>query len=170
MEVDQLTLADVVFVIESSAINGAYINELKTNYILPTLEHFTQGSIDEREFLIAERYATLYGIVTYRTAANLLEPACATYGPFVQPQKVIETIERLPLVGGGMESHGHMAEGFAAAHGCFDEMNEQRHMMEQANLQRHCILICNSPPYQMAVNESWKYKGKSCEQLAAFCT
>ncbi|ALC47907.1 MED25 [Drosophila busckii] len=166
MEVDQPTLADVVFVIESSAINGAYINELKTNYILPTLEHFTQGAIDEREYLIAERHATLYGIVTYRTASNLLEPVCATYGPFVQPQKVIDTIERLPLVGGGMESHAHMAEGFATAHSCFDDINEQRHMLDQSQLQRHCILICNSPPYQMCVNENWKYNGKSCEQLA----
>ncbi|XP_017143951.1 mediator of RNA polymerase II transcription subunit 25 [Drosophila miranda] len=166
MEVDQLSLADVVFVIEGSAINGAYINELKTNYILPTLEHFTTGSIDEREYLIAERFATLYGIVVYRTASNLLEPVCATYGPFLQPQKVMETIERLPLVGGGMESCAHMAEGFAAAHGCFEDISERRQMLDQTNVQRHCVLICNSPPYQMPVTESWKYLGKSCEQLA----
>lgn len=30
--------ADVIFVIEATAINGAYINDLKTNYILPSLE------------------------------------------------------------------------------------------------------------------------------------
>ncbi|XP_016976315.2 mediator of RNA polymerase II transcription subunit 25 [Drosophila rhopaloa] len=167
MEVDQMPLADVVFIIEGSAINGAYINELKTNYILPTLEHFTTGSIDEREYLIAERFATLYGIVVYRTAANLLEPVCTTYGPFLQPQKVMETIERLPLVGGGMESCAHMAEGFAAAHGCFDDISERRQLLDQTNVQRHCILICNSPPYQMPTTESWKYPGKSCEQLAA---
>ncbi|XP_017036389.1 mediator of RNA polymerase II transcription subunit 25 [Drosophila kikkawai] len=166
MEVDQMPLADVVFVIEGSAINGAYINELKTNYILPTLEHFTTGSIDEREYLIAERFATLYGIVVYRTAANLLEPVCSTYGPFLQPQKVMETIDRLPLVGGGMESCAHMAEGFAAAHGCFDDIGERRQMLDQTSVQRHCILICNSPPYQMPTTESWKYPGKSCEQLA----
>ncbi|XP_017105166.2 mediator of RNA polymerase II transcription subunit 25 [Drosophila bipectinata] len=167
MEVDQMPLADVVFVIEGSAINGAYINELKTNYILPTLEHFTTGSIDEREYLIAERFATLYGIVVYRTAANLLEPVCSTYGPFLQPQKVMETIERLPLVGGGMESCAHMAEGFAAAHGCFDDFAKHRQMIDQTSVQRHCILICNSPPYQMPTTESWKYQGKTCEQLAA---
>ncbi|KAH8382102.1 hypothetical protein KR009_001886 [Drosophila setifemur] len=167
MEVDQMPLADVVFVIEASAINGAYINELKTNYILPTLEHFTTGSIDEREYLIAERFATLYGIVVYRTAANLLEPVCSTYGPYMQPQKVMETIERLPLVGGGMESCAHMAEGFAAAHSCFDDIGERRQMLDQTSVQRHCILICNSPPYQMPTTESWKYQGKSCEQLAS---
>jgi mediator of RNA polymerase II transcription subunit 25 len=31
-------LADVVFVIEGTASNGAYINDIKTNYIIPTLE------------------------------------------------------------------------------------------------------------------------------------
>lgn len=30
--------ADVVFVIEGTATNGAYLNEFKTNYIVPTLE------------------------------------------------------------------------------------------------------------------------------------
>lgn len=35
---DQGLQADVVFVIEGTAVNGAYINDLKTNYINPSLE------------------------------------------------------------------------------------------------------------------------------------
>lgn len=31
-------LADVIFIIEGTAINGAYLNDIKTNYIIPTLE------------------------------------------------------------------------------------------------------------------------------------
>lgn len=30
--------ADIIFVIEATAVNGAYINDLKTNYIIPCLE------------------------------------------------------------------------------------------------------------------------------------
>ena len=30
--------ADVMFVIEATASNGAYFNDFKTNYIIPTLE------------------------------------------------------------------------------------------------------------------------------------
>lgn len=30
--------ADVIFVIEGTAVNGAYLNDLKANYIIPTLE------------------------------------------------------------------------------------------------------------------------------------
>lgn len=30
--------ADVIFIIEGTAVNGAYLNDLKTNYLTPTLE------------------------------------------------------------------------------------------------------------------------------------
>lgn len=30
--------ADIVFVIEATAVNGAYINDLKANYVVPSLE------------------------------------------------------------------------------------------------------------------------------------
>lgn len=35
---DSPVQAEVIFVIEATAANGAYIGELKTNYIVPTLE------------------------------------------------------------------------------------------------------------------------------------
>lgn len=35
---DHSLLADVIFVIEGTAVNGAYINDLKANYIVPSLE------------------------------------------------------------------------------------------------------------------------------------
>lgn len=38
MVVAQTEHADVIFVIEATAINGAYMNDLKTNYVIPTLE------------------------------------------------------------------------------------------------------------------------------------
>lgn len=35
---DHALQADIIFVIEGTAVNGAYINDLKTNYIIPSLE------------------------------------------------------------------------------------------------------------------------------------
>lgn len=35
---DSPVQAEVIFVIEATAANGAYIAELKSNYIVPTLE------------------------------------------------------------------------------------------------------------------------------------
>lgn len=37
-----LDQADVVFLVEGTAINGAYINDMKLNYIVPTLEYFSR--------------------------------------------------------------------------------------------------------------------------------
>lgn len=36
--IDHAVQADIIFVIEGTAINGAYMNDLKSNYIIPTLE------------------------------------------------------------------------------------------------------------------------------------
>lgn len=30
--------ADIIFVVEGTATNGAYLNDLRTNYIIPTLQ------------------------------------------------------------------------------------------------------------------------------------
>lgn len=35
---ESTTQAEVIFVIEATSANSAYISELKTNYIVPTLE------------------------------------------------------------------------------------------------------------------------------------
>lgn len=35
---DSPTTAEVIFVIEATSANSAFISELKTNYIVPTLE------------------------------------------------------------------------------------------------------------------------------------
>lgn len=35
---DHSLQADIIFVIEATAVNGAYIADLKANYIIPSLE------------------------------------------------------------------------------------------------------------------------------------
>lgn len=35
---EHIMQADIIFMLEATAVNGAYINDLKTNYIIPTLE------------------------------------------------------------------------------------------------------------------------------------
>lgn len=48
---------------------------------------------------------------------------------------------------------------------CFDDMNEMRddRFMQ---VQKHCILICNSAPYSMPVQECQQYENKTVEQMA----
>lgn len=158
--------ADVIFLVEGTSQNGAYINEIKTNYIIATLEYFSGGGrLEEREQIISENNTTLYGIILYKTAQALPGGSVVTFGPFTSPQKVLNCIEQLELSGGKSESNANMAEGLATALVCFDDLKELR-PSDVSNFQRHCIVICNSSPYSMPVIECTQYENKSCEQLA----
>ncbi|XP_031341690.1 mediator of RNA polymerase II transcription subunit 25-like isoform X2 [Photinus pyralis] len=161
----ELTLqADVIFVVEGTAVNGAYINDLKTNYIIPSLEYFSQGNLEEINYL-SESANSLYGIVIYQAADCLPHPSTDTIGPFSSSGKVLNAFERLELIGGKGESHANIAEGLATALQCFEELQQKRDA--SSNAQQHCILVCNSPPYSLPVLESHTYSGKTAEQLAA---
>lgn len=166
---ENLSLFDVVFAIEASSTNGSYINELKTNYILPTLEYLSQGIFDENEYFAYDRGLAQYGIVLYHTASILLNPPCKTFGPFTSAHKVYECIDRLSLQGGGLECSANMAEAFASVLCCFEELHDYR--LNRPNMyykydcsvpiQKLCILICNSPPYTNIVTECKKFLGKT---------
>ncbi|XP_055836619.1 mediator of RNA polymerase II transcription subunit 25 [Episyrphus balteatus] len=158
-------VADVIFVIEGTAVNGAYINDLKINYIVPALEYFSQSLLDDREYLISDKNSALYGIVVYKTAQCMPDKSVETFGPITSPLKVLETIERLDLTEGQSESNANLSEGIAAARICFDDMKIIRGD-NNLNVQRHCILICNSPPYSLPVQDCYPYENKSIEQLA----
>lgn len=69
------------------------------------------------------------------------------------------------LTGGKSESYANLAEGMATTLVCFDDLEERR---DQGTLtQKHCILICNSVPYSMPVQECYMYENKTVDQLAS---
>lgn len=88
-------VANVVFLIEGTAINGAYLVDIKMNYIIPTLEYFTQGANDERDNYVSESNSLMYAIIVYKTAQSMPATTCVTYGPFISPQKVLNVIDKL---------------------------------------------------------------------------
>uniref|UniRef100_T1HXT8 Mediator of RNA polymerase II transcription subunit 25 n=1 Tax=Rhodnius prolixus TaxID=13249 RepID=T1HXT8_RHOPR len=157
-------LADVIFIIEGTAINGAYLNDIKTNYIIPTLEYFNQGNLEERDY-VCESTSALYGIVVYHAADRLPSPSTDIYGPYSNPHKVLQMLDKIELVGGRGESHANVAEGLASSLICLDDLQQRR----EPGLapQRHCILISNSPPYMMPVVENQAFTGNTAEQLAS---
>nr|CAH7747629.1 unnamed protein product [Callosobruchus chinensis] len=106
----------------------------------------------------------MYGIVIYYAADCLPHPSTDTFGPFSSPSKLLSAIDKLELLGGKGESHANVAEGLATAMSCFEELQQKKE--SSANNQKHCILICNSPPYTLPVLESHAYSGKTAEQLA----
>lgn len=68
------------------------------------------------------------------------------------------------MVGGKAESHANIGEGFATALQCFEDLQVRRD--PNAATRKHCVLVCNSPPYQTGVQESDTYSGYTVEQLA----
>lgn len=157
-------LTDVVFLIEDTASTGVYLNELKVNYIVPTLEILNQALPEERENVTYEKLMTHYFVVLYRTSAKLIEPICMVFGPLATPQKVLDIIEKLPIHSGGHEYCANIAEGLAVTHSIFDKLHEMhRQQYKDYTLieQKFCIMVCNSPPYSMPVTKCWNYSGKT---------
>lgn len=69
------------------------------------------------------------------------------------------------MVGGKGEACANVAEGLATGLLYFEDLQLKREPSSAS--QKHCILVCNSPPYQTPVQESFKYSGHTVEQLAA---
>ncbi|XP_050356337.1 mediator of RNA polymerase II transcription subunit 25-like isoform X4 [Nymphalis io] len=127
--------AEVIFVVEATSANGAYISELKTNYIIPTLEYFHGGAIEE-----GVGSGSVYGIVTYQAADCHPDLPVSTYGPFTCPQNVVDTIDKLQFIGGHAESRACVTEGLTAALACLEDLG-------RSDIPLHVILLCCSPPY-----------------------
>lgn len=182
MKATEYHLYDVVFVIEgnfkhfslpnflkltkiisATASCGVYMNEMKTSYIIPALEFFSQGMEDI--YSPSNKAAgSLFGIVSFKTSQSI--PASNTFGPFLSPQKFLKAIDNLDLTGGKSESNANMNEGLATALVCFQDMEKMRD--KDSTISRHCILISNSSPYTMPVTECYEFEGKTTEQLAAY--
>ncbi|KPJ07719.1 Mediator of RNA polymerase II transcription subunit 25 [Papilio machaon] len=82
--------AEIIFVIEATSANSAYITELRTNYIVPTLEYFHGGALEE-----GGGCGSVYGIVAYKAADCHPGLPVATYGPFSCPKSVVETVDKI---------------------------------------------------------------------------
>lgn len=77
------------------------------------------------------------------------------------------------FIGGAGESCSHITEGFSTALQVFDDFAALRETTASnimAKTTKHCILICNSPPYSVQTVESQTYFGLMIDQLADLMT
>ncbi|GIX96889.1 mediator of RNA polymerase II transcription subunit 25 [Caerostris darwini] len=156
-------MADVVFVIEGTANMSPYIESLKSNYILPTLEYFNGSPPDDRD-CGSDTNCTMYALVVFFAADCAPETASNCFHPTPSTHKFLTLLDNVKFIGGGAESHSHVAEGLSTALQAFDDFATLRENGVQT--QKHCILICNSPPYPIPALESVSYQGLMTEQLA----
>ncbi|KAK7487832.1 hypothetical protein BaRGS_00020879 [Batillaria attramentaria] len=156
---------DVVFVVEKTANLVPYFDVLMKSYILPTLEHFNNGPPDPTDYGI-DYSCTLYNVVTFHAGDIAPEPAATCNTPTNSIHELITYLEELDFVGGAAQGSSHIAEGLSTALQVFDNIKSVRY--KGVNTQRHCILVCNSPPYHMGAEESnHDYRGFNSEQLAS---
>lgn len=101
-------LFDVIFLIEASAVNGAYFHEILEYGIL---DYFSgknlDNSLDNNHDILmtgSGKTSNFYGIVLYKTAQSIPN-STSTFGPFVSSHKFLRTLESLNLVNGGSESN-----------------------------------------------------------------
>ncbi|KAJ0171410.1 hypothetical protein K1T71_012960 [Dendrolimus kikuchii] len=132
---DSPVQAEVIFVIEATAANGAYISELKVNYIIPTLEYFHGGVLEE-----GGGSGSKYSVVAYKAADCHPGVPVSTFGPFTSPQNVVEAVDRIQYIGGHAENKACVTEALTTALACIDELGRN-------DLPTHVLLLCCSPPY-----------------------
>ncbi|KAL1427725.1 hypothetical protein MTO96_017160 [Rhipicephalus appendiculatus] len=157
-------VADVVIVVEGTANLSPYVESLKSHYIVPTLEYFNGGQIDDRDCGY-DSNSTTYALVVFMASDCAPEPAAICHAPTTNVAKLLSWFDRVSFVGGAGESCSHIAEGLGTALQVFDDFQGLRE--PGAVVQKHCILVCNSPPYRLPTLESPVYAGHSVEQLAA---
>lgn len=136
---------------------------MKTNYIIPALDNFSQG-MEDIYSPYNKSVGSLFGVVSFKSQC-IPNSTCNTYGPYSSPQKFLKSIDNLDLTGGKSESNANLAEGLATALVCFQDLENIRD--KDAVVNKHCILITNSSPYSMHVTECYEYEGKTVEQLAS---
>jgi mediator of RNA polymerase II transcription subunit 25 len=153
---------NVVFIIEGSANVGAYFDNLKSSYIQPTLEYFNGGPPEEVDYGCVSN-CTLYTLVTYygsdRTPGQLsacLEPTTSIY-------QLLQSMEHIDFASGFGDTGGHLAEGLSTALQVFDDIDALRE--PHLTPQKHCVLVCNSAPYQLPSDESSNYSRLTCDEM-----
>jgi len=75
------------------------------------------------------------------------------------------------FIGGGASNCSHITEGIATALHCFDDFDSLRNSSSapspNRNIPKHCILVCNSPPYGIPCSESLSYAGWTLDRLVS---
>ncbi|XP_065584493.1 mediator of RNA polymerase II transcription subunit 25-like [Artemia franciscana] len=88
------SLNDVVLVVEKTPALGAYLAELKSSYLIPSLEFFNGGSYDEKDYGSLSSSST-YSLVTYSAADQIQKLLYECHGPFTSPFKLMAALDKL---------------------------------------------------------------------------
>ncbi|XP_040577143.1 mediator of RNA polymerase II transcription subunit 25 isoform X2 [Lepeophtheirus salmonis] len=160
-------LRDVVLVVEDTALNGAYMEEeMKGNYLIPSLEYLSRGR--EEEWGDVARCSS-YHLVTFAAADSHPRSTTRVKGPFISYSSAIAALDQLSWSGGCGETHSCGVEGIAAALRVFDRLDNKRRAAHHNHVDpssKYVIYLANSPYYDVPVRVNTPpYVGKRMEEL-----
>ena len=130
-------IVDVVILIEDTALGSANLAEIKTNYLLPALEHFNGGPASDLDFA-SLKCSSSFSVVPFYASDCLPLPPSKIIGPFTSIKKVAAVLDKLQFCGGMGETHSSGQEGLANALQLFKEVKH------------YVVLFCysqNEPKY-----------------------
>jgi len=157
-------LVDVAIIIEDTALGGAHMQDLRTNYIQPTLEHFNGGAASDLDFSSID-CSSSFSLIPFHASDCLPKPSAKVIGPFTSIKRVLNVFDKLEFTGGMGESYSSGHEGIASALQAFEDVKNMRRNPDLAVTQ-HLVFISNSPTYDIPVLENYKYNGMVLDQLA----
>ena len=155
-------IVDVVLLIEDTALGGFNFAEIKTNYIIPTLEHFNGGPASDLDFA-SLNCSSSFSIVPFHASDCLPLPASRTIGPLTSIKKVLNILDKLPFKGGKGSTHSSGQEAIANALQLLKEVEQKRG--EDVATARHIVYVCNSAIYDMPVMDNSFYQGRKLDDL-----
>ncbi|XP_074594894.1 mediator of RNA polymerase II transcription subunit 25-like isoform X3 [Brevipalpus obovatus] len=172
MVVSERPIVEVVLVVEGTANLSLYAETLKNNYIVPSLECLSGGPPDDHDYGVNNNVnCSLYGMVVFQTAESAPDTASICHGPASSTHKLLQWFDRIKFVGGGASNCSHITEGIATALHCFDDFDSLRETSSTSapnrTIPKHCILVCNSPPYGLPCSESLTYAGWTLDRLVS---
>ncbi|XP_078457768.1 mediator of RNA polymerase II transcription subunit 25 isoform X1 [Lampetra planeri] len=154
---------DVVFVVEGTANLGPYFESLKKSYLLPSIEFFNGGPPAETDFG-GDYGGTQYCLVVFNAVDCAPDTYVQCFAPTSSAFEFVTWLDGIKFMGGGGESCSLIAEGLSTALQLFDDLKKMREQIGPTH--KVCILVCNSPPYQLPAVESIAYSGLTVDQLA----
>ena len=159
---EELPSYEVILAVEATSNLAAHWEALKKYYIVPIIQYFHTQSVTSDDVL-ASLSRNMYGLVLFYAADRTPDFLTECFAPVKNHINFLKLLDSIDFNGGGAEHHSHVAEGLATAAQLFKDMNLQQ---QKTKVEKICLLISNTPPYELPVVESLGFSGLNCQELA----
>eukprot|EP00795_Rhopilema_esculentum_P006351 gene6351-11785_t len=163
-----MDVTDVVFVVEVTSNFKPHFDDMKSMYIKPILEHFTDSPLINStiNWFGAANLPTLFTLIEYNNQYGIQGNQVKFHEPTHDAYKFMKTVKGITFMSQDSQICSMLGEGLATALQVFEGLHEYRKGERSSKVERHCIVLTCSQPYQIPSQTSLSYHGFYPEQLA----